>query len=60
MTCSDVDHTCLCSDLGLRGSPRPIEGYRQIVKMLLDLQFPEKDIRTLIGDNSARLLNLAA
>ena len=55
-----VDHTCLCSDLGLRGSPRPIEGYRQIVKMLLDLQFPEKDIRTLIGDNSARLLNLAA
>ena len=55
-----VDHTCLCSDLGLRGSPRPIEGYRQIVKMLLDLQFPAKAIRTLIGDNSARLLNLAA
>jgi hypothetical protein len=55
-----VERTCLCSDLGLRGSPRPIEGYRQIVKMLLDLQFPEKDIRTLIGDNSARLLNLAA
>jgi hypothetical protein len=55
-----VDHTCLCSDLGLRGSPRPVDGYRQIVKMLLDLQFPAKDIRTLIGDNSARLLNLAA
>lgn len=55
-----VDHTCLCSDLGLRGSPRPVEGYKQIVSMLLDLQFPEKDIKTLIGDNSAKLLNLAA
>jgi hypothetical protein len=55
-----VERTCLCSDLGLRGSPRPIEGYRRIVKMLLDLQFSAKDIRTLVGDNSARLLNLAA
>lgn len=55
-----VDMTCLCSDLGLRGSPRPIEGYRQIVRMLLDLQFTHQEIRTLIGDNSARLLNLAA
>ena len=54
-----VDHTCLCSDLGLRGSPRPIEGYRSIVKMLLDLQFSHKDIRTLVGGNSAHLLNLA-
>jgi hypothetical protein len=55
-----VANTCLCSDLGLRGAPRPIEGYRQIVRMLLDLQFSHADIRTLIGDNSARLLNLAA
>jgi hypothetical protein len=55
-----VDRTCLCSDLGLRGAPRPLEGYRQIVRMLLDLQFSHADIRTLIGDNSARLLNLAA
>ena len=23
-----VDHTVLCSDLGLQGSPRPVEGYR--------------------------------
>ena len=34
-----VDHTVLCSDLGLQGSPRPIEGYRAIVRQLLDLQF---------------------
>jgi hypothetical protein len=55
-----VDKTCLCSDLGLLGAPRPIEGYRQIVRALLDMQFSHQDIRTLIGGNSARLLNLAA
>lgn len=55
-----IERTCLCSDLGLLGAPRPIEGYRQIVRSLLDMQFSHQDIRTLIGDNSARLLNLAA
>jgi len=54
-----VDKTCLCSDLGLLGAPRPIEGYRQVVRMLLDMQFSHEDIRTLIGGNSAGLLNLA-
>jgi hypothetical protein len=53
-----VDHTVLCSDLGLNGSPRPIEGYRQIVRQLLDLQFSEGDIRTMISRNAAGLLNL--
>jgi hypothetical protein len=53
-----VDHTVLCSDLGLTGSPRPVDGYRQIVQMLLDLQFSAADIRRLIGINAAGLLNL--
>ena len=52
------ERTVLSSDLGLRGSPRPLEGFRQIVAMLLDLQVSPKDIRTMIGDNAARLLNL--
>jgi hypothetical protein len=55
-----VDHTVLCSDLGLQGSPRPIEGYRQIVRQLLDLQFSEADIRTMTSRNAAKLLNFAA
>lgn len=52
-----VDHTILSSDLGLRGSPRPIVGYRQIVQMLLDLKAPHADIRKLISTNAAGLLN---
>jgi hypothetical protein len=54
-----VDHTVLCSDLGLTGSPRPIEGYRSIVRQLLDLQFSEADIRAMTSRNAAGLLNLA-
>ncbi|WGF87796.1 DUF6282 family protein [Marinivivus vitaminiproducens] len=52
------DRTVLSSDLGLRGSPRPIEGFRQIVAMLLDLQIPPSDIRKMISANAAGLLNL--
>lgn len=53
------DRTVLSSDLGMRGGPRPVVGFRQIVAMLLDLQVPERDIRTMIGGNAARLLNLS-
>lgn len=53
-----VDRTLLCSDLGLVGSPRPVDGYREIVKTLLDLQMPAADIRKLISSNAAALLNL--
>jgi hypothetical protein len=55
-----VDHTVLCSDLGLTGSPRPVDGYRAIVQQLLDLQFSENDIRTMTSHNAAGLLNMAA
>jgi hypothetical protein len=54
-----VDRTVLSSDLGLVGSPRPVEGFRQIVRILLDQQLPKADIRKMIGTNAARLLNLA-
>ena len=55
-----VDRTLLCSDLGLVGSPRPVDGYREIVSTLLDLQMPASDIRKLISANAAALLNLDA
>lgn len=55
-----VDRTVLSSDLGLMGSPRPVDGYRAVVEILLDLQMTEGDIRKLIGSNASALLNLAA
>lgn len=52
-----VDHTILCSDLGLVGMPRPVEGYRRIIGDLIRLQYGEKDIRKLVGRNAAGLLS---
>lgn len=49
-------NTVLCSDLGLVGSPRPIDGYREIVGHLLDLQFTEAEIKRLTGGHAAELL----
>lgn len=54
-----VDRTLLCSDLGLTGSPRPVEGYRAVLEILLDLQVTDTDIRKLVSSNAAGLLNLA-
>lgn len=53
-----VDRTILSSDLGLMGSPRPVEGFRQVVRLLLDQQVPKDDIRAMIAGNAARLVGL--
>jgi hypothetical protein len=53
-----VDRTILSSDLGLVGSPRPIEGFRTIVKQLLELQYAEAEVRAMTGDHAAGLLDL--
>ena len=51
-----VDNTILSSDLGLQGSQRPVDGFRSITQILLDLQMPRPAIRKLISDNAARFL----
>ncbi|WP_458094446.1 DUF6282 family protein [Roseomonas sp. WA12] len=55
-----VDRTILSSDLGLVGSPRPVDGFRQVVRLLLDQQVPKADIRKLVSSNAAQLLGLDA
>lgn len=53
-----VERTILSSDLGLQGSPRPVDGFREVVGTLLDLQMPEAAIRRMVGDNAAALLGV--
>jgi hypothetical protein len=53
-----VDNTILSSDLGLQNSQRPVDGFRSITQILLDLQMPRQAIRKLISDNAAQFLNL--
>ncbi|MGM4893202.1 DUF6282 family protein [Tardiphaga sp. 839_C3_N1_4] len=55
-----VEHTILSSDLGLLGSQRPVDGFRSITQMLLDLQMPHASIKKLISENAAAFLDLPA
>jgi hypothetical protein len=53
-----VDRTILSSDLGLLGGPKPVEGFRQMVRLLLDQGVSKADIRKLVSTNAARLAAL--
>jgi hypothetical protein len=53
-----VENTIFGSDLGLKGSARPIDGYRTFVGQLLDDGVAPEDITTMISRNGAAMLNL--
>lgn len=53
-----VDNTILSSDLGLLYSQRPVDGFRSVVQMLLDLQTSHSDIKKLVSKNAAKMLDL--
>jgi hypothetical protein len=53
-----VDHFILCTDFGIRGVAPPVEGMRQLIAGLLDMDFSNAEIQQLTGGNAARLLGL--
>ncbi|WP_426958484.1 DUF6282 family protein [Muricoccus radiodurans] len=53
-----VENTFFGSDLGQTGNPTPVEGFRQIIAMLLDLGHGEAAVRQMVSANAARLLSL--
>jgi len=53
-----LEHFVIGSDYGIRATPSPVEGMRQLVACLLDMELPSAAIRALIADNPARLLGL--
>lgn len=53
------EHFVLCSDYGIRGTATPVEGMRQFVTALLDLEFSNEEIQQMICHNPAQLLGLA-
>lgn len=55
-----VDRTFFGSDLGQTDNPSPVEGYRQIVKLLVSLGYGDEDIRKMVGLNAMRLAGLRA
>lgn len=53
-----VRHTVIGSDLGQTKNPTPVEGFREIIRMLLRLGYSDQDIGRLVGGNAARLIGI--
>ena len=52
------EHYCLASERGHANGPRPVEGMREFIGLLLDEGFSEPDIRMMASTNVSRLLGL--
>lgn len=55
-----VDNTFFGSDLGQSKNPAPVEGFRSLIAILLDLGYSHEDIGKMVGGNGARLIGLGA
>jgi hypothetical protein len=53
------ERSTLASDLGQAGNPLPAESFRRILQALHAEGFAERDLRTMVADNPARLVGLA-
>jgi len=53
-----IDQTILGSDLGQVGNPSPVDGFRSVINICLDLGYAEEDINKLISMNAAKLIGL--
>ncbi|WP_275291891.1 DUF6282 family protein [Amycolatopsis sp. La24] len=54
------EHVVLASDFGQKSNPKPVDAWLRVSEALLDLGLPEKDLRRVVRDNPAYLLNLDA
>jgi hypothetical protein len=52
------EHFILVTDYGVRAAAPPVEGMRQFIASLLDMDVPPDDIRRMTATNPARLLGL--
>jgi hypothetical protein len=53
-----IERTILGSDLGQVGNPRPVEGFRSVIGMCLDMGYSHAEIRQMVSTNAARLFGL--
>lgn len=53
-----VDRTFFGSDLGQENNPSPVEGFRQIIRLLQQLGYGDEDIRKMVSLNAMRLAGI--
>ncbi|WP_137929109.1 DUF6282 family protein [Mesorhizobium comanense] len=54
-----VENTFFGSDLGQKNNPTPVEGFRLIIGLLLDLGYAEADVRRMVATNASRFIGLS-
>ena len=54
-----IDRTILGSDLGQVNNPRPVSGFRSVIKLCLGLGYGEEEIRKMISRNACDLMGIA-
>jgi hypothetical protein len=55
-----VDRTILGSDLGQAGNPSPVDGFRSVIRLCLEIGYAAAEVRKMISGNPAALLGLDA
>ncbi|NGN41859.1 hypothetical protein G6N74_12340 [Mesorhizobium sp. CGMCC 1.15528] len=53
-----VDNTFFGSDLGQNNNPTPVEGFRLMIELLLDLDYSVDDIRKMVSTNASDFVGL--
>lgn len=53
-----VDRTILASDLGQRGADHPVVGFRNVIRICIDLGYSDDDIRKMVSHNALDLLGM--
>lgn len=53
-----VDRTILASDLGQRGVDHPVAGFRNVIKICIDLGYTDEDIHKMVSRNALELLGM--
>jgi len=53
-----VENTFFGSDLGQKNNPTPVEGFRQMIELLLEVGYDDGAIRKMVSTNAADLVGL--
>ncbi|MGK6314105.1 DUF6282 family protein [Neorhizobium sp. DT-125] len=60
VTAGGLAHTILGSDLGQPMNPRPVEGFRSVIKLCLDSGFTPDETRQMTSSNAVSLMGLSS
>ena len=53
-----IGQTILGSDLGQPSNPRPVEGFREVIRLCMGLGYTDAEIAAMVGTNACRLLGI--